>query len=72
MMKVRKYIFFLDFILVLDAERLLDAEGPAEQEGEGDELYGNNFENDYRPIPHLDRYEGAIGTILLHVLRYRF
>lgn len=47
----------------LDAERLLDAEGPAEQEGEGDELYGNNFENDYRPIPHLDRYEGAIGTI---------
>jgi len=43
-----------------DAERLLDAEGPAEQEGEGDELYGNNFENDYRPIPHLDRYEGAI------------
>lgn len=47
----------------LDAERLLDAEGPAEQEGEGDELYGNNFENDYRPIPHLDRYEGAIGKI---------
>ena len=41
----------------------MDAEGPAEQEGEGDELYGNNFENDYRPIPHLDRYEGAIGTI---------
>ena len=54
--------------MVLDAERLLDAEGPAEQEGEGDELYGNNFENDYRPIPHLDRYEGAIGTILLRIL----
>ena len=49
--------------MFLDAERLLDAEGPTEQEGEGDELYGNNFENDYRPIPHLDRYEGAVGTI---------
>ena len=30
------------------AEQLLDAEGPAEDEGDGDELYGNNYENDYR------------------------
>lgn len=39
------------------AEQLLDAEGPAEDEGEGDELYGNNYERDYQAIPHLDRYD---------------
>ena len=39
------------------ADQLLDAEGPAEDEGEGDELFGGNYENDYRAIPHLDRYD---------------
>ena len=41
-------------------ENLLDA-GGIEDEGEGDELYGNNFEADYRPIPQLDEYQAGPG-----------
>merc|ERR1712050_611841 len=43
-------------------EDLLDAEGH-EDEGEGDELYGNNFEADYRAIPQLDDYQSNIDGI---------
>ncbi|KAL1488417.1 hypothetical protein ABEB36_014890 [Hypothenemus hampei] len=28
-----------------------------EDEGEGEELFGDNMENDYRAMPHLDRYD---------------
>lgn len=28
-----------------------------EEEGEGEELFGDNMENDYRALPNLDRYE---------------
>ena len=42
-------------------EDLLDA-GGVEDEGEGDELYGNNFEQDYRPIPQPDDYQANPGT----------
>ncbi|KAJ3641270.1 hypothetical protein Zmor_027783 [Zophobas morio] len=34
-----------------------DDDAPIEEEGEGEELFGDNMENDYRPMPHLDRYE---------------
>ncbi|XP_055694827.1 DNA replication licensing factor Mcm2 [Lutzomyia longipalpis] len=30
-----------------------------DEEEEGEELFGDGMENDYRPIPELDRYEGA-------------
>ncbi|CAG9856459.1 unnamed protein product [Phyllotreta striolata] len=35
----------------------LDAEV---EEQDGEELFGDNMENDYRPMPHLDRYDEAI------------
>ncbi|EAT41359.1 AAEL007007-PA [Aedes aegypti] len=28
-----------------------------EDEEDGEELFGDNMENDYRPVPHLDRYD---------------
>lgn len=31
-----------------------------EDEDEGEELFGDNMENDYRPMPELDRYDPAI------------
>lgn len=30
------------------------------EEEEGEELFGDNMENDYRPMPHLDRYDPQI------------
>ena len=35
----------------------MDADG-GEDEGEGDDMYGEGFERDYQPVPHLDRYDG--------------
>ena len=32
-----------------------DADG-GEDEGEGDELFGQGYERDYQPVPHLDTY----------------
>lgn len=32
---------------------------PMEDEGEGEELFGDNYEREYRSIPHLDTYEHA-------------
>ena len=45
-----------------DIEQLHDADGH-EEEGEGDALYGDNFEDDYRAIPQLDQYQGNIGNL---------
>lgn len=36
-----------------------DGDIPMEDEGEGEELFGDNYERDYRDIPHLDTYKGA-------------
>lgn len=41
-------------------ENLLDGQGDAD-EGEGDELFGDGMENDYRAIPELDEYRGDLG-----------
>ncbi|XP_066256670.1 DNA replication licensing factor Mcm2 [Euwallacea similis] len=30
------------------------------EEEEGEELFGDNMENDYRPMPHLDRYDDRL------------
>ncbi|KAJ3619389.1 hypothetical protein MTP99_005074 [Tenebrio molitor] len=42
-----------------DEGALFEDEAPMD-EGEGEELFGDNMENDYRPMPHLDRYDGRI------------
>lgn len=39
-----------------DADILGDTE-PIEEEQDGEELFGDNMENDYRAIPELDRYD---------------
>lgn len=44
-------------------ENLLDA-GGAEDEGDGDELFGNNYEQDYRAIPQLDDYQANPGLVV--------
>ncbi|CAH1402014.1 unnamed protein product [Nezara viridula] len=36
-----------------------DADRLAEEEEDGEELFGDNLENDYRPNPLLDRYDAA-------------
>eukprot|EP01027_Heterolobosea_sp_BB2_P019693 GEZU01027711.1.p1 GENE.GEZU01027711.1~~GEZU01027711.1.p1 ORF type:complete len:747 (-),score=192.99 GEZU01027711.1:62-2302(-) len=35
----------------------VDVPEPDEEEEEGEELFGDDFENDYRPIPEQDRYD---------------
>ncbi|KAJ8968837.1 hypothetical protein NQ317_005305 [Molorchus minor] len=46
---------FEDEGALLDLDQNVD-----EEEGEGEELFGDNMENDYRPMPHLDRYDERI------------
>jgi len=43
-----------------DETNLLGNEAPEEDEGEGDDLFGDNMEADYQPIPELDTYESDI------------
>ncbi|XP_044261845.1 DNA replication licensing factor Mcm2 [Tribolium madens] len=38
-------------------EGALFGDGSPMEEEEGEELFGDNMENDYRPMPHLDRYD---------------
>ncbi|XP_064213891.1 DNA replication licensing factor Mcm2 [Tribolium castaneum] len=38
-------------------EGVLFGDGSPMEEEEGEELFGDNMENDYRPMPHLDRYD---------------
>ncbi|KAI5607553.1 DNA replication licensing factor MCM2, partial [Silurus asotus] len=40
-----------------ESEGLLGDHEPEEEEEDGEELFGNQLEGDYRPIPELDRYE---------------
>lgn len=37
-----------------------EEEGQVEEEEDGEELFGDNLEDDYRPIPALDRYDPRI------------
>lgn len=46
-------------------ENLLDARGEVE-EGEGDELFGDGLENDYREIAELDDYREDLGNFHIH------
>ena len=48
-------------------ENLLDARGEVD-EGEGDELFGDGLENDYRAIDELDDYRADLGNY--HIYRY--
>jgi len=41
----------------INADREDDALA-AEEEEDGEDLFGDNMENDYRPVPELDKYEG--------------
>uniref|UniRef100_A0A1B0D774 MCM N-terminal domain-containing protein n=1 Tax=Phlebotomus papatasi TaxID=29031 RepID=A0A1B0D774_PHLPP len=44
-----------------NAEELLgDMTVHEDEDEEGEELFGDNMENDYRPIPELDRYDEAV------------
>jgi len=40
-----------------ETDAILGEDVAGEDEGEGEELFGDNMENDYRRIAHLDRYE---------------
>jgi len=40
-----------------DESELLGGDVPDEEEGEGEELFGDNMERDYRAIPELDTYD---------------
>ncbi|ENN76347.1 DNA replication licensing factor Mcm2 [Dendroctonus ponderosae] len=40
-----------------EGEALLGDIGDAMEEEEGEELFGDNMENDYRAMPHLDQYD---------------
>ncbi|XP_050308294.1 DNA replication licensing factor Mcm2 [Anthonomus grandis grandis] len=40
-----------------DEGLLGDIDGNMEEDEEGEELFGDNMENDYRAMPHLDRYD---------------
>lgn len=41
-------------------EALLDDINADVEEEDGEELFGENMENDYRPMPHLDRYDDRL------------
>ncbi|XP_047122833.1 DNA replication licensing factor mcm2 [Hydra vulgaris] len=43
-----------------ETDVLLGNDPNEEEEGEGEELFGENMEDDYRPIPHLDTYEQSV------------
>ena len=40
-----------------DEELLGEPRNEEEEEDDGEELFGDNLENDYRPMPGLDRYD---------------
>ncbi|XP_019880539.1 DNA replication licensing factor Mcm2 [Aethina tumida] len=46
-----------DFEPFEDEGALLGDVNPEMEEEDGEELFGDNMENDYRPMPHLDRYD---------------
>ncbi|XP_056644504.1 DNA replication licensing factor Mcm2 [Diorhabda sublineata] len=43
-----------------DEGELIGDIDPDVEEEDGEELFGDNMENDYRPMPHLDRYDERI------------
>lgn len=43
-----------------ETDALLGNEVADEEEGEGEELFGDDMENDYRPIPQLDTYDQSL------------
>ena len=48
-----------------DAAIAPDGSNMDQEEEEGEHLFGDDMENDYRPMPGLDRYEIEIIIVLL-------
>lgn len=46
-----------DFEMFEDEGAILGDNGPEDEEDDGEELFGDNMENDYRSMPALDRYD---------------